>query len=366
MEDFLRKLQEFLGEADLDGLVRRVETQSLYLGGVTTLSPVSRILLCMLEQFQGRACVDIQVQPPSCPSAILHWAVMLRLLPQLSEGERNIISSFPLVTQATYGIRVDTADGHCHLEHIARDFHRSPDAAMELAKEGKSPVMGQMRFIVSNCVYPGSWRKPPTLKDVQVFHTFGVHPRLAEDKDLPWETIEHRVKSVSCVGIGECGLDDTAGDWGAQLVLFRRQVAMARQFNKVLVLHLREDRWSGKVFHEAREVVQDILPRGHQIYLHCYMGDAEDFMKWKTAFPSVVAGFTWKSTLTPHFQKVAHLVPLESLAVESDAPLLSPTRDINSPYLIHHQAAAIGHVRNVPTSVILDASRRNLERCYLN
>ena len=38
--------------------------------------------------------------------------------------------------------------------------------------------------------------------------TYGVHPSLA-GSSIPWEELEDLMASDGCVGIGECGLDDT-------------------------------------------------------------------------------------------------------------------------------------------------------------
>ena len=72
---------------------------------------------------------------------------------------------------------------------------------------------------------------------VEVLNTIGVHPGLAT-QEVPWEELDVPIRTIECVGLGECGLDETAGDMTAQETLFVRQLRLALMTGKVLVLHI--------------------------------------------------------------------------------------------------------------------------------
>ena len=72
--------------------------------------------------------------------------------------------------------------------------------------------------------------------------TYGAHHRLAKTlTENAWSQLSALVYSVDYCAIGECGLDYTEPlpSLPAQRRLFQRQVVMAQDLRKSLVLHLR-------------------------------------------------------------------------------------------------------------------------------
>lgn len=67
----------------------------------------------------------------------------------------------------------------------------------------------------------------------------GIHPQLA-NKDLTdqFEWLEEISKHKNCVAIGECGLDGLIGiDDHIQEQIFERQITLANERNKTLIIH---------------------------------------------------------------------------------------------------------------------------------
>lgn len=66
----------------------------------------------------------------------------------------------------------------------------------------------------------------------------GLHPWYLHDFEPRWEQLQQIATKSNVLAIGECGLDKvTVTPWQAQLVAFRRQVALAQKVEKPLVIH---------------------------------------------------------------------------------------------------------------------------------
>ena len=59
------------------------------------------------------------------------------------------------------------------------------------------------------------------------------------------------------------------------------------------------------------------------------------------------------------------VLPTTVIALETDSPHLSSRVGVvNSPYRVYEQAAAIGELRNLPSSTVLECSNRALRQFY--
>lgn len=149
-----------------------------------------------------------------------------------------------------------------------------------------------------------------------VFLSAGIHPEFVKEmtdaemeKGFEWI----RENEGKLVGIGETGLDYfwvKEPEWKEkQKELFIRSMELAKELDKVLVVHTRE----------AHEQVIEILEknRAERVQLHMWGGNG--FVKpiidhgWHVSVGPVV------KTSKKH-QKVVHNLPLELLMLETDSP----------------------------------------------
>lgn len=108
--------------------------------------------------------------------------------------------------------------------------------------------------------------------------TAGLHPwYLKDDSDVAWEKLLQLAALSNCVGIGECGLDKLRGNQNIHAVWFRRQIRLAKELNKPLVLHV------VKAHEEARAILKTENYLG-SVYLHGFRG------KWSVAEPWLKMG----------------------------------------------------------------------------
>jgi TatD DNase family protein len=72
------------------------------------------------------------------------------------------------------------------------------------------------------------------------FYSIGIHPWyiIENDIDNQLEIFERKLKSPKCLAIGECGLDKRIDfPIEKQIQVFERQLALAKQYNKPVILH---------------------------------------------------------------------------------------------------------------------------------
>ena len=156
-------------------------------------------------------------------------------------------------------------------------------------------------------------------KDDRLYGAIGVHPSEAQKYD---DNAEKRIieilKNPKMVAIGEVGLDYY---WDKSFVelqkeVFIKQIEIANEFNKPLIVHERE----------AHADAFDILKKyaKTKVLFHCFSGSVE-FAKqciregYKLAFGGVV---TFKNAKT--VKEVVKNIALEHIMLETDSPYLTP------------------------------------------
>ena len=367
---WLEHLAEFLQLGGLSQLLGKVVQERLYpLSSGNNISPTRKLLMMWLQRAKDTPVKDITIAPPNCVAALLDWQTVTKLLLQLQETEREILASYPLsggVGGMSLQITsVPVAGGHCHLEGVVQRLGVNQlEDIWQVAAGGPSYL--QLQLVIWNRVFPEAWKWPleNVTTPVRVLNTVGVHPRLA-NQTVPWEVLEVQIRAAECVGVGECGLDETAEDMPAQEILFVRQLRLAQITGKAIVLHIRGQGKSTEIHQRVLGLVSRHLSRRHRIYIHCYSADWDTFVAWSKAFPNLMIGVTTLTTKLPDFLKLGRLIPLSKLAVETDSPYLPPVPyGVNLPQLVHHQAQTLAEVRNLPLCLILEETCRNVHKFF--
>ncbi|MET8256777.1 TatD family hydrolase [Micromonospora sp. NPDC005553] len=156
-----------------------------------------------------------------------------------------------------------------------------------------------------------------------VLATVALHPNEAPrlgDLDEALREIESLAARDRVRGIGETGMDFfRTGDEGraAQEHSFRAHIAIAKRYDKTLVIHDRD---------AHADVLRILDDEGapDRVVLHCFSGDA-DF-----ASECVRRGYLLSFAGTVTFgsatalREAAALTPLDQMLVETDAPYLTP------------------------------------------
>ncbi|MBX2907900.1 MAG: TatD family hydrolase [Taibaiella sp.] len=66
----------------------------------------------------------------------------------------------------------------------------------------------------------------------------GLHPWYLDDIETRWQQLQEAAMKPNVIAIGECGLDKvTPTDWHLQTKAFSRQIGLAQELNKPLIIH---------------------------------------------------------------------------------------------------------------------------------
>ena len=208
-------------------------------------------------------------------------------------------------------------DTHCHLDDAR--YNDDLDEVLENAKE-----LGVEKFII-----PGA--DPKTLKRAveiceqyeNVYFAVGVHPYDAQNYRR--EYLETFVSHPKCVAVGECGLDyyrlpkedeEIEAEKSLQKEVFIDQILMAKDFNKPLIVHIRESS------EDCLELLEKYAGERGGV-LHCYNAD-ESLLKLseKNFYYGIGGVLTFKNARK--LVNVYPKIPKSKLLIETDAPYLTP------------------------------------------
>lgn len=181
-----------------------------------------------------------------------------------------------------------------------------------------------------------------------VWATVGIHPHDAgEAVEADFAEMEKLARSeAKVVGFGEMGLDfyRNLSPPEAQREVFRRQIAMARELGKPLVIHCRD------AHDETLAILGEERAREIGGVMHCFSGDVEIARRCLDLglFISLAGPVTYKNARA--LPEVARFVPEDRLVVETDCPYLPPTPHRgkrNEPAYVALTAAFVAELRGV-------------------
>lgn len=204
-------------------------------------------------------------------------------------------------------------DTHAHYDDRAFDEDR--EALLQGLGEGAVKLI-----IDPGCDAPSSRRALELAEKFPfVYAAVGFHPEEL-DKYSPegYKEICSMARHPKCVAIGEIGLDYywDAGHKEEQKALFRRQIELALELDKPVIVHDRE------AHGDCLEIVRDYP--GLRGVFHCYSGSAEmakELLKlgWYLGFDGPITYKNARKAL-----EVLELCPPDRMLIETDSPYLSP------------------------------------------
>ncbi len=212
-------------------------------------------------------------------------------------------------------------DSHCHI--TADEFREDRSQVLERAAEA-----GVETVIAIGAGY-GLEHSQRALelaaRDPRLFATVGVHPHDAEQLDDEGrKQLREWLGRPRVVAVGECGLDyfymNSARE--TQREVFAEQVALAREIDLPVVIHVRD---------RGEDAYRDLMAiwksEGNgktEGVLHCYSHDLPFARRAleERLYISFSGILTFKQARG--LREVAAALPRDRILVETDAPLLSP------------------------------------------
>jgi TatD DNase family protein len=254
---------------------------------------------------------------------------------------------------------VRLVDSHCHLDD--KQFAGDREAVIERARAagveylmaigtGDGPQDLETAIRLAEC-YPF------------FYATVGVHPHDAAKATLgTFDRLHDLLRHPKVLAMGEIGLDYhyDFSPRDTQLSVFVRQMELAREAGKPIVIHTREA-WS-----DTMRALREHYTGGG--IFHCFTGgpaeaqEALDF-GFHLSFGGVLT-FP-KAELV---REAAKLAPPDRLLLETDAPYLAPVPHRgkrNEPAFMVETARRLAEVRGIPPEEVAAVTTRNFERLCL-
>ncbi|MFA6358318.1 MAG: TatD family hydrolase [Candidatus Omnitrophota bacterium] len=262
-------------------------------------------------------------------------------------------------------------DTHCHLDMFAAyklDKNVPQDNNPELLKGvdygdidlvlQRAEEVGVNYFINIGATIESSFASCELAKRYpEVYSSVGVHPHDAETFDIQIENkLRELAQGSKVVAIGEIGLDyyRNLSTVDKQRQAFSRQIKLAKELNKPLVIHSREAE------KEAIQILKAAMPV--RAVIHCFSGDESVLKQCLDCgfFISYTCNITYKKA--QNLRAMVKLTPLDRLMLETDAPYLSPEGfrgKRNEPLQIKLLAEEVSKIKAITFDELADKTTQN-------
>lgn len=260
-------------------------------------------------------------------------------------------------------------DVHCHLNHQL--FKDDLDQVIQRAKKA-----GVKAIVCSGVNHPSNEEVLQLAKKYDiVYASLGLYPidllGLGPDEvgitrqigkiDLEEELDFIKKHKKDIIAVGECGLEF---HWDKkhhqkQKENFQRIIEFMEKFKKPLIVHTR--RAELDIF----EMLESSRLKKDKVILHCFEARKHIIKKaadndYKFTIPCAIVKLQ-------HFQTMAEIVPLTQLFTETDAPWLSPYKDIrrNEPAFITETIKKIAEIKKLSKEEIETQIYKNFQKTFL-
>ena len=202
--------------------------------------------------------------------------------------------------------------------------------------------------------------------DRRIHAVCGIHPHDADKYDQQHLDLQELATSGDFVAIGEIGLDlyRNFSPPDQQYKAFEKQLELARINNLPVVIHSRNaDSETYSILKNWVSKVGKYLGTSRPIgMLHCFSGNSELSKKYQDlGFLISLAGpVTYKKNI--ELQKVAKLLPLSKMLIETDCPYLTPTPyrgKLNEPAYVKATGMFIANIKKEKISSVAKATTEN-------
>jgi TatD DNase family protein len=253
---------------------------------------------------------------------------------------------------------VTLVDSHCHLDDEKFDEDREQTIERALAA-------GVTRMLAI-----GTGGGPPDLEVAVrlaerytfVYATVGVHPHDASKaNDDTFARLRELASHPKVLAIGEIGLDYhyDFSPRDVQRGVFERQLAIAEEARKPIVIHTREA-WE--------DTLGQVTSLQHGGIMHCFTGDAAQARQALDLGFHLGIGGVLTFPKATELREAARIAPDDRILVETDCPYLAPVPHRgkrNEPAFVVETTRRLAEVRGVAPERIAELTSHNFERLCL-
>ena len=197
-----------------------------------------------------------------------------------------------------------------------------------------------------------------------IYGAVGVHPSDTEelnDENMEW--MRQQAKKDKCVAIGEVGLDYHYPDpeRSIQRKWFERQLILAREINKPVIIHSRE------AAADTMDILRSSVAANIRGVMHCYSYSVETAKELlKMGFYFGVGGVVTFSNAKKLVEAVEY-IPMDKILLETDCPYLAPTPhrgERNSSLFLPLVAQRIADIKKISYDEVVEITEKNARRLF--
>ena len=206
------------------------------------------------------------------------------------------------------------------------------------------------------------------VKNHDAYGTAGIHPHNAdrarqEDFQLMERILSENEKMVA---VGECGLDYDRmfSTKENQIRCLEKHIVLAEKLDKPLFLH---ERSAAEDFIKRFKKHPDICKKS---VVHCFTGDKTTLDKYLSmGFSIGITGWICDDRRAKELRDAVHIIPLDRILVETDAPFLTPKNvpglnRTNVPQNIKYVVRDLAKYMKVEEEVLIENAKKNTERIF--
>jgi TatD DNase family protein len=212
-----------------------------------------------------------------------------------------------------------------------------------------------------------------------VFAAIGLHPIHIGDEEFSYEKYKELAENKKVVAIGETGLDyhrimnNESGIIEKQKEIFKKQIELAIELNKPLIIHCREAFKENKIIKDsAHDNILKILNSHFKIHnsklhgvIHSFSGNvsqAREYRKlgFKIAFNGII-------TFARDYDGVVLDTPLEDILIETDCPYLTPIPyrgQRNEPLYVIEVAKKLAEIKKIDLGEVVKQTTENAKEVF--
>lgn len=197
-----------------------------------------------------------------------------------------------------------------------------------------------------------------------IYASVGIHPgdsmMLNEEYLLE---LKEKASHPKVVAIGEIGLDyywDTP-ERDIQKKWFVRQMEMAKEIGKALVIHSRD------AANDTFNLIKDTKVEELGVVLHCFGYGVEQARQYLNLGFYLGIGGVVTFTNGRKLKEVVAFAPLEQLVLETDCPYLSPVPyrgKRNSSLYLPYIAQEIANIKGIDYDTVVRVTNENAKKLY--
>ncbi len=244
-------------------------------------------------------------------------------------------------------------DIHCHTNFPEYDADRDETIARALAKNTWMINVGTDKETSTSSVALAN------KYENGVYAIVGMHPTHTGEI-FDYDFYKNLASDPRVVAIGECGLDYFRADPStaqSQKEVFQKQIDLARELDKPLMLHIRN------AYKDAYEILKaNPGARGNVHFFAGTLDEAKMFLEL-----GFTLSFTGVITFTRDYDEVIRYVPLDMIMSETDAPYVAPVPyrgKRNEPSYVDEVAKKIAEIRGEDVEMVKKALVSNASRLF--